>query len=562
MNLRTYEGVFPASSFNGEGSVGPGPTPWVSVHQIDINQAANNMIVGNEGYWYKTTLSGTPVAFSAIAPNTELGPSNQSYCCGDVAVDNSGGAGGVGEGEQGRIYAESEGESNVVAWKANGEPVAGGFAPPNGVSVGGACGMDVDAEGDVWVGSYVNHVLTEFNPDGTPTGNTVDIGKSDCSLEIDDSGNFYISEYGGEGGSYKFSPTGTKLFQFEPAGDEPRDIAVDNSDGHIYTVHYDHVNEFNENGTLLTEFGREEGSYPGFAFSGEGVAVDEDNHTVYVGHYPGWVDAFVRTGEITIPNVTTDGATVTPTTATVKGEVEPDVANAGTPVTICKFEYGTEQNNLFSSKPCDGSSPFNGQVETTISSGLVTGTTYYYRITAANEAHPGIFAKGTVHSFQPAGPPQIAEEAVSEVNTDGATISGKITPGGGLTTYHLEYGKTTAYGSVTPEPDAELADNLTPEHVTHAIAGLTPGTTYHYRFVATNPSGTTLGADNEFTTFASPAVGPDSCENAQVRQQTGAAQLLDCRAYELASAADTNGYDVTSTHRSRAEPAQSTAVCR
>ena len=547
VNLRLYEGVFPASSFNGAGSVGPAPTPFVSVHQLAINQAANTMVVANENYLYKFNLSGTPVAFSAIAPNTELGPISLSYCCSDVAVDNSGGAGGVGEGEQGRIYAESEGESKVVAWKANGEPVSGGFAPPNGVSVGGACGMDVDSEGDVWVGSYVNHVLTEFNPDGTPTGNTVDIGKADCSLAIDNDGNFYISEYGGEGGTYKFSPTGTKLAQLEPAGDEPRDIAIDNSDGHVYTVHYDHVNEFNEAGEFLSEFGREGGGYPGFAYSGEAIGVNEDNHTVYVGHYPGYVDAFAQTGNITIPDVTTGGASVTPTTATVKGEVSPDLANSGTPVTLCTFEYGTEQNNLSSSKACDGASPFNGQVQTTISSGLATGTTYYYRLTAANEAHPGVFSKGSVHSFQPAGPPQIAEEAVSEVNTDGATISGKITPGGGLTTYHLEYGKTTAYGSVTPEPDAELADNLTPEHVTNAIAGLTSGTTYHYRFVATNPSGTTLGADQEFTTFASPAVGPDSCENAQVRQQTGAAQLLDCRAYELASAADTNGYDVTST---------------
>ena len=257
VNLRVYEGVFPASSFNGAGSVGPGPTPFASVHQLDINQTANNMIVGNESYWYKVTHSGTPVPFSAISPTTELGPTSQSYCCGDVAVDNSGGGGGVGEGDQGRIYAMSEGESNVVAWKANGEPVSGGFAPPNGVSVGAPCGMDVDADGDVWVGSYVNQILTEFNPDGTPTGNAVNIGKSDCSLEIDDNGNFYISEYGGEGGTYKFSPTGTKLVQFEPAGDEPRDIAVDNSDGHIYTVHYDHVNEFDENGALLTEFGRE-----------------------------------------------------------------------------------------------------------------------------------------------------------------------------------------------------------------------------------------------------------------------------------------------------------------
>ena len=39
----------------------------------------------------------------------------------------------------------------------------------------------------------------------------------------------------------------------------------------------------------------------------------------------------------------------------------------------------------------------------------------------------------------------------------------------------------------------------------------------------------------------------DSCANAHVRQQTGAALLLDCRAYELVSAADTGGYDVESS---------------
>ena len=38
----------------------------------------------------------------------------------------------------------------------------------------------------------------------------------------------------------------------------------------------------------------------------------------------------------------------------------------------------------------------------------------------------------------------------------------------------------------------------------------------------------------------------DTCPNAHVRQQTGAALLLDCRAYELASAANAGGYDVES----------------
>ena len=38
----------------------------------------------------------------------------------------------------------------------------------------------------------------------------------------------------------------------------------------------------------------------------------------------------------------------------------------------------------------------------------------------------------------------------------------------------------------------------------------------------------------------------ETCPNAHVRQQTGAALLLDCRAYELVSAANTGGYDVES----------------
>ncbi len=45
---------------------------------------------------------------------------------------------------------------------------------------------------------------------------------------------------------------------------------------------------------------------------------------------------------------------------------------------------------------------------------------------------------------------------------------------------------------------------------------------------------------------AEPLTTTDHCPNAHVRQQTGAALLLDCRAYELASAANTGGYDVES----------------
>ena len=79
-----------------------------------------------------------------------------------------------------------------------------------------------------------------------------------------------------------------------------------------------------------------------------------------------------------------------------------------------------------------------------------------------------------------------------------------------------------------------------------ASADLTPGTIYHWRVVASNVTGTTYGPDRTFTTFPFVPVLEDSCANVHVRQQTGAGQLLDCRAYELVSAANTAGYDVES----------------
>ena len=285
-------------------------------------------------------------------------------------------------------------------------------------------------------------------------------------------------------------------------------------------------------GGFVGEFGAAEGPYPGLS-GAEGVAVNDTTHIVYVANN-GRVDSFKRTGNITIPDVTTEGAEVTATTATVHANVDRDVPNGGAPINACVFKYGTDPANLSNEAPCEGSAPFSGAVQATFG-GLTTGTTYYYRITAANESN-SVFASGGIKELQPAGPPEISEESVSSVNTDGAVISGRIAPGGGLTEWWIEFGPTLAYGGKLPVTPNKLKDNLAPENVTLALSGLTAGTHYHYRFVAENPSDKTEGDDHTFTTFASPATGPDSCSNAQVRQQTGAAQLLDCRAYELASA--------------------------
>jgi hypothetical protein len=67
----------------------------------------------------------------------------------------------------------------------------------------------------------------------------------------------------------------------------------------------------------------------------------------------------------------------------------------------------------------------------------------------------------------------------------------------------FEYGTTTDYGSTSPP--APAGSGSTPTTVTADLAGLSPGTTYHYRLVASHGARTFPGGDAVFTT--SPEAG-------------------------------------------------------
>jgi hypothetical protein len=100
-----------------------------------------------------------------------------------------------------------------------------------------------------------------------------------------------------------------------------------------------------------------------------------------------------------------------------------------------------------------------------------------------------------------AGPPAATTGAASAVTATTATFNGTVLPNKETTTYRFEYGTTTAYGSQTP---AGTTSGNAPKAVSADITGLAPSTTYHFRLVATNASGTATGADAQFTT---PAAG-------------------------------------------------------
>jgi hypothetical protein len=84
--------------------------------------------------------------------------------------------------------------------------------------------------------------------------------------------------------------------------------------------------------------------------------------------------------------------------------------------------------------------------------------------------------------------------------TTSATLQGSVNPQGIATNDHFQYGTSTAYGQTTPTVSAGDGSNTVTASA--AVSGLTPGTVYHYRVVASSDTGTENGADGTFTTPA------------------------------------------------------------
>jgi len=91
--------------------------------------------------------------------------------------------------------------------------------------------------------------------------------------------------------------------------------------------------------------------------------------------------------------------------------------------------------------------------------------------------------------------PEANTGLASPVYATSAVLNGTVSPNGLTTTYHFEHGATTAYGLVT----ASRTTNADAS-VSETVGGLSADTTYHYRLVAANSSGTSYGPDRSFQT--------------------------------------------------------------
>jgi hypothetical protein len=232
-----------------------------------------------------------------------------------------------------------------------------------------------------------------------------------------------------------------------------------------------------------------------------------------------------------IKGITTLPATdVEPTQATLNGSLDPDGFE-----TQFYFEYGkTKSYGQKVPVPSDDvgtSTPGSTPVET-LATNLEPGTTYHFRLVASNES--GV-TKGGDQVFTTPQAPSVNGFSSRNVTATSAELTAQIDPNGYAATAYFEYGTTLNYGLKVDVPASQLSSPTGPQDVVVTIEGLSSNT-YHFRLITSNQWGETVTEDQTFDFFA-----PIGCPNHTVRQQTGAAYLPDCRAYELVSAARAAG---------------------
>ena len=116
-------------------------------------------------------------------------------------------------------------------------------------------------------------------------------------------------------------------------------------------------------------------------------------------------------------------------------------------------------------------------------------------------------------SFPPAPGPVVFGESVGSMEPTAALVHASVNPEAGeeadTTSYRVEYGTSTSYGSSAPLPEGTLPGSFNNEAVEVLLTGLQPRTEYHYRVLAGDECVkeevrqlcTSEGEDETFTTL-------------------------------------------------------------
>lgn len=419
---------------------------------------------------------------------------------------------------------------------------------------------------------YVGDVgrIQRFDTDGHWQEDIPLAGVKVQSLTTDSAGNlYYIDE--NKPGVHKISPAGAplapetfELINSEKKPSAPTAVAVD-SGGDVYAFGptsccgaLDNLNpivEFNPAGEVIAAFGK--GEFDGSTgLEANLCAGSEAPGNLYVtnsNQKNSFLRAYGTQPVGCFKARTLAAAPVAEHAATLNGTVNP----SGLVVSECFFQYGTTLA-YGQTAPCvpaagelgTGSEP----VPVTAAVGnLAAGTVYHFRLVARVG---GERENGIDETFKTLGPPVITEEHAVSVALEEASLAALINPEGFATIYRFQYTTAAAFEAHGFEGAGETtitsvgSDRST--HVANAdVKGLSPGTTYVWRLLAANSSGESSSSAHLLVTYSHP--GTESCPNAAFRSGA-AAQLPDCRAYEMVSPVDKNGGNIVTGNSGASNP--------
>jgi hypothetical protein len=499
------------NTFGSETSTVPDPEPLSKPTAVAWSAATNEIYVLDSGHDAiarfnaagepegEFTGSGAPPAKAFSAPNA-------------IAVDNDSGSLSYGD-----VYVSDAGHNVVDKFGPKGEYLSqltghcelNELLPCSGsqfVVFTGLAAITVDPSGNLWVYDNPSFSVYEFNGavDNEPVGSTFEEFEA-SGIAVDSKGDTYIVNSFSHN-LFVFGPAHEFLFYGESELEgRVTAIAVDGSTDNMYVDEGASVAEYSPFPTFGAEPVEEFGA--GELAEGSGIAVSATG-TVYV--------ADTKTGDV---DVFTEGSKpVQP--AEKPGTVE------GTSATLEGTLAGVESSYHFAYNA--GSTCVGGHVTPTVLAtgtptvstevtGLIAKTEYTFCLIAENTygAEPGAPITFTTTASTP-----LIEKTSSSVQGVEATLEATVNPELESTTCVVQYGISQAYGHETKCTPETLSDEGIALPITASLEGLVPDTTYDYRILASNGTGTRPGPNESFTTEVIPPTDVETAPAADVTPTT------------------------------------------
>ncbi len=185
---------------------------------------------------------------------------------------------------------------------------------------------------------------------------------------------------------------------------------------------------------------------------------------------------------------------ITANSATLKGTLNPNASGTAG----YYFNYGKNGSCEEISTTPGAEATGKGIAVSTPVTGLEGNTEYMVCVVATHEGEP---TQGLSLPFTTlAAKPTAAGGEAYGITPFAASANTFVNPENQTTSCEFEYGTTLPSAQVVPCEPASLGGKEA-QLVTGVFGGLTPKTTYHYRIVATNATGTTTGTAGQFTTL-------------------------------------------------------------